>query len=160
MKVTSHNANILLFDKIESINSEDHHNWRCIQLAFSDKKGRYSASLRAHFVVKTIVSTLEGMEGNIYLCEDGDIFILFQGIAKPVITKLSAHFADLVPDQEEGKAGELFTIFDLSKGWKNFYGICYDKYHLAMRGRREKNKAAIRGNTALRKVNTRALVHA
>ncbi|HEU5046591.1 MAG TPA: hypothetical protein VFT64_01980 [Rickettsiales bacterium] len=127
MKIINRNTVNLLFDKAEALGQEPHESWRCVYLKFSDKPERNNQSLYSNFIVKPIISLMEDMGGFVYLCEDGDIFILFQGVMKPVMVKLSSHFADIDAD-EKVKNDKLYRVFDLGKHWQGFYSLCEAKY--------------------------------
>jgi hypothetical protein len=60
------------------------------------------------------------MDGYIYVMEDGDICILFQGRFEPVMAMLNARFADIDDEAEDS----LFTVYDLSRYWQLFYDLC------------------------------------
>ncbi len=129
MKILNYNAAILLFDKVRGLSHQSHETWRCVYLNISrNKQLRYNEGLRTHFVVKAISDMLAENEGFIYLCEDGDVFILFQGALKPILLKLASHFADLDPNQPLNLQHGMFTIFDLSKHWQSFFEVCENKY--------------------------------
>lgn len=127
MKVINRNAVNLLFEKAESLGQEPHESWRCIFFDFHDKPEKHNQSLYINFVVKPIIDILNDSAGYIYICDDGDIFVLFQGALKPVMLKLSEHFGDIKPDVKN-QNGDLFKIYDLDKHWNNFYNICEAKY--------------------------------
>jgi hypothetical protein len=131
MKLIHINAASILFEKVESLEEEDaRHSWRCVYLRLSDKQERFNRELRTHFVNRAIVEMLAGDDGYIYFCDDGDIFILFEGALKPLAEKLSHHFGDLDPEQLRGEAESgMFTFFDLSKHWQGFYNVCRQKAH-------------------------------
>ncbi len=127
MKVLSRNAASLMFEKVKSL-GKHHNSWRSIYLNLSGKPERLSRMLHTNFIVKAITSLLADDDGYIYLCDDGDIFILFQGAVRPVIARLSNHFAGLKPEQGWERPGDdLFTIFDLSTQWRPFLGLCKAK---------------------------------
>ena len=127
MKILDRNAAEQLFEKVKSLAQQPHNSWRCIYLNL-DKQERLNAGRRAQFVVPTLVALLADADGYIYLCDDGDIFILFQGPLKSVMAKLSGHFADLKPRPLwEQPADSPFTIFDLSKYWQVFFNLCQAK---------------------------------
>ena len=129
MKIVNSHAEAHLYEKVESLSQEPHDSWRCIYLKLSDEKGRYNNELRTHFVVRTLTDVLAETDGFIYLCEDGDIFILFQGNLRAVVSKLSLHFGDLAPEQLRGRPKDNpFSIFDLGKHWQGFYHLCESKY--------------------------------
>jgi len=128
MKVYTHNSASQLFERVESLDQVDHDHWRCVYLKLYDKQERMNHMLRTNFINRAIVDILDKDEGHIYFCEDGDIFILFEGALKPLLARLSTHFGDLDPDQLRGQPNEsMFTFFDLSKHWQGFYNICREK---------------------------------
>src|SRR6201996_8738928 len=103
MKVFTHNAAGLMFEKVESLEQELHRGWRCIYMKMNDKQERFNAMLRTNFINRAVVDLLAREEGYIYFCDDGDIFILFEGALKPIAAKLASHFGDLDPAQLRGQ---------------------------------------------------------
>lgn len=127
MKLLAHNGIIQLFEKVRSLEEEPHDSWRCIHISLSDQ-GKYNAALRTYFFVKPITELLADHDGFIYVCEDGDIFILFQGLLQPVLDGLNEHFADMQAERsKEAQAKSLFTVFDLSRYWREFFRLCETK---------------------------------
>lgn len=118
MKIFTHNATALLFEKANSLR-HIHDSWRCIQLKLSDTR-HYSPTLRRHFVLRGITELLDEHDGYVYLCDDNDIMILFQGRAQGIMNKLASYFADV-------DSKELFTLYDLHKDWAFFFALCYKK---------------------------------
>jgi acylphosphatase len=132
MKIFSQNAAILLFNKMESLRQKPRESWRSVYLKLPDKQTRHNNDLRTHFIVNAISELLADMDGYVYLCDDGDIFILFQGASRPILARLSRHFGDLDPQQLRGQPqSSLFSIFDLGKHWEGFYKLCEAKYRAA-----------------------------
>lgn len=127
MKLFSQNAESTLLEKVKSL-SEQHNTWRCLYINFSDHREDYSEGLRTHVVTNIIKELLDGEDGYIYLCEDGDVFILFQGKVSLILDKLGEHFRGL--GKEKGKLqpeDEIYTIFDLSTHWQIFLTLCKNK---------------------------------
>ena len=128
MKILDSNAAEQLFKKAQSLATQPHNSWRCIYLNL-DKEQRLNAGRQARFVVPTLISLMADVDGYIYLCDDGDIFILFQGPVKPIVTRLS-HFEELKPKSlslwDHPKNGPL-TVFDLSRYWQPFFNLCHAK---------------------------------
>jgi acylphosphatase len=129
MKTVTRNAVFQLYEKTETLGQQPHDSWRCIYLKLSDKQERYNHELRTNFIARAITDLLSNIDGYIYFCDDGDIFILFQGTMKKVVEKLSTHFADINPQQLRGQASNsIFSLFDLSKHWQGFHQVCETKY--------------------------------
>lgn len=129
MKTFSLNAMERLYKKVKWLDQQPHSTWRCIYINLSSTDGRHNLTLREHFLEAALIELLSEHDGSMYFCEDGDIFILFQGQLKPVLKKLVGHFDGLLADQS-GKqpVDELFTIFDLGKYWELFHTLCKAKY--------------------------------
>lgn len=128
MKILHQNAASLLLEKVKSLGPRANNSWRCIYLKLSDQPERYNTGLRMHFVAKALIDLLGDADGYMYLCDDGDIFILFQGPLKPVLNKLAGHFEEI--DLEmfgEQPADGRFTIFDLSAYWQPLFELCRTK---------------------------------
>ncbi len=133
MKVLYNNAVMQLFEKAEVLSQEPHDSWRCVYVKLSSSHEKRNHALYSNFIVGAIKSLLIKIEGYIYLCDDGDIFILFQGALKPIIKKLSSHFGDLDEQNMEGyPRNNPFILFDLSKHWDDFYYLCETKYLRAL----------------------------
>lgn len=127
MNLITRDAERLLLEKANSIASHPQ-NWRCIYINFSTQKEQYSEGLRSHVVTNIIKDMLEGDDGYIYLCEDGDVFIIFRGQVTPIIEKLGEQIRDLgkqngTPHPEE----DIYSVLDLSKFWTVFYTLCKNK---------------------------------
>ncbi|MFW0777498.1 MAG: hypothetical protein ACN2B6_07255 [Rickettsiales bacterium] len=127
MKIFHRNATALLLEKASSI-SERPNSWRCIHLTLSEENTQYNQALLTCFMARGLSRVLAEDDGYIYLCSDGDIFILFQGAVKPILKRLADRFADI--DLGYGNANDedsFFTIYDLSTAWSDFFGVCYLK---------------------------------
>ncbi len=120
MKILTQNATALLFEKVNSLRHQ-HDSWRCIQLKLSGIS-YHNQALRRNFVLRGIHDLLAENDGFVYACEDQDIFILFQGRTKNILTKLATYFADIDSDN-------LFALYDLHKDWAFFFSVCYRKSH-------------------------------
>ena len=127
MKLYSHHAATLLHAKAKSI-SENHNSWRCIYLDFSSQQDAYSDGVRSYVVTNILKDLLEGEDGYAYLCDDGDVFILFQGKVSDIMNRLGEHFKGLA-DGSSTTGGEeaLCTVFDLSMKWNEFFALCERK---------------------------------
>lgn len=135
MHVLNHNAPALLLEKSRSL-GERYHSWRCIHISLSDLRGQYSGTVLRHFVIEAIIDILENNDGTIYVCDDGDLFILFQGALKPVLARLGSHIDGILPSRlEEQPEDPLFTIFDLSRHWPLFLRLCAAKARQAAQER-------------------------
>ena len=118
MKLYKQNGSALLFEKINALGRIRHNSWRCIHFNFAG--GQYSSSLRNNFVLRVVGELLADTDANIYACEDGDIFILFQGLYEPMATRLGKHFDEINPDSGDD---ELLTVFDLSQHWQLLHDV-------------------------------------
>jgi hypothetical protein len=130
MKLLNYNAANQLFERVKSLESVPHDSWRAIHISLSHK-GEYTSALRMHFFVQPLRQMLEGKEGYIYVCENGDIFLLFQGLFEPVMEMLNARFGDITEDEDDN----LFTVYDLSRYWQLFYDLCEQQVKQAMHAR-------------------------
>ena len=127
MRLYTHQAEQILFDKAKSI-SEQHNSWRCIYIDFTSHKDQCSDGLRTHVVTNIIKELQDGEDGYIYLCDDGDVFILFQGKTKEIIEKLGEHFKWLGNSKHSAHLEDnFFNVLDLSQSWEQFYTLCRDK---------------------------------
>lgn len=114
MKRYDVHAEDVLMAKLSSLEGV-HRNWRCLRLGFASQQHRYTESLRVH-AVNTIHAALQDESGYIYHCSGGDVFILFQGLAQPILDTLATKF-DGVGVLADGVTDGLFTLFDLSLHW-------------------------------------------
>ena len=127
MQVLERNAAAILFEKANDLDKKPHNSWRCIYINVSAHRMRHNHGLLAHFVGKAVRELLTDAEGYIYLCHDGDIFILFQGTLKSVTSKLGEHFGEMQLDENGQPEDSMFTILDLSKDWDVFFKLCRTK---------------------------------
>lgn len=127
MRIIHRNASALLFEKVSAL-GQMHHSWRCIYINLAGRRMRHREMLHTYFIIKGIADILADDEGYVYLCKDGDIFILFQGLVRPILGKLAAHFGDLEPGAAlERKEDAPFLLYDLSKDWRVFLSLCRTK---------------------------------
>ncbi len=126
MRLFEQQATRLLCAKIESIRNE-RDRWRCLHLKLAGEGARHNRTLHTHFIIKGISEHLEGHDAYVYACHDGDIFILFQGRAKPITKKLASYFADIDPEYPAGQADTLFSLYDLAKDWLFLFVMCQRK---------------------------------
>lgn len=128
MKTYDSDAGNRLFGKIKAFGAAYHNSWRCIYIQFSEHPQLYNRTVHTHFVVRTIADALADLEGEVYVCDDGDVFILFKGLLRPVMIRLGGHFHGIMPDRA-GRQPEdsLFTIFDLGRHWPVFFALCKSK---------------------------------
>jgi hypothetical protein len=129
MKIINHDATNLLFEKAEELGQEPHESWKCIHFKLSERPERSNHALYTNFIVSPIVSLLNSNSGYVYLCDDGDIIILFQVALKPVISKLGTHFGEIDPEHIKDSDDNMLEVFDLSKEWKKFHQLCESKYY-------------------------------
>lgn len=128
MRILHHNAATLLLEKVKSLQPNSSSSWRCIHVHLCDKPEKYNLPLRAHFVARTLIERLADLDGYMFLCDDGDIFILFQGPLKKVIGKLDSHFDEFNGDFTAAQPEDSrFTIYDLSAGWHALFHLCQIK---------------------------------
>lgn len=127
MKLLNHNAPALLLEKAKSLGDRPQ-SWRCIHIGLSEIEQQYSSYVIRHFVIEAIAVLLGNDEGYVYVCDDGDVFILFQGALKPVLSRLSSHFDGMWPPQlDDQPEDNLFTIFDLGRHYTLFLRFCTAK---------------------------------
>lgn len=130
MKILDHQAAHVLFEQVKGMEGQSHDIWRCIYLNLANKRSEFNPDLRAHFFLDNLERLLEDEEGEVFLCNDGDIFILFRGALRPVVHKLATHFKGLMPEPLwKQPDDDLYTIFDLSKYWQLFYSLCHAKFN-------------------------------
>jgi len=128
MKIMKQNAGALFFEKMRDLGETHHDSWRCIHFNFAKQYSRMRPALRDNFVVRTVMELLADEEGYIYICEGGDIFILFQGPHKHIAAKLASQFEDLNLESAQSQQTDHLTIFDLSKHWRLLFDLCRAKY--------------------------------
>lgn len=137
MKIYYKSAEIYLYEQARVIQAAPE-KWRAIYFHFSELEERYTDGLRTHIVVNIFTDLLRDHPGFVYLCGDGDIVILFQGMAGPVLEKLGDHVYGML-NHRPGMAidpDSLCQVIDLRVSWQAFYELCERKYHA--RTRRDK----------------------
>ncbi len=146
MKIHSKDASRLLHEKAKLI-SQAHENWRAVHFDFSGGE-ECSDGLRTHYIVQIIKELLAEEEGTVYLCEDKDVVILFQGAASAIVGKLGA------------ATGTFFTVLDLSRDWQRFFNLCQSKNDKLTDAVTPVANVAPRANAKIPKPNEQAFVNA
>lgn len=111
MQLYTYYAEQLLVDKSKAISAQASR-WRCIYLNFSEHSDRP----RNHVVTNIFKELFKGEDGNIYLCKNGDVFLLFTGKVGGVVEKLEGQFRDIN-----------YQLFDLGLQWAPFFELCESK---------------------------------
>ncbi len=131
MQLINSNAIQKLFENAELLANQPHDSWRCIYLKLRDQGDKSRPELYTSFIKQFLTNLLSSHKGHVYICRDGDIFIVFQGAMKPLVEKLEHHLGGFDSHEISGHAeGSLFRIFefDLSRNWDNFYKLCERKF--------------------------------
>lgn len=127
MHIINNNAHAVLFEKASHLQQGGHNSWRCIYINLSATRFRHNHMLLKHFIGKAIKRILAEDDGHIFMCRDGDIFILFQGMSKPILSKLGEHFDGVTLNENGQPDDHMFTLLDLSTDWNVFYHLCLAK---------------------------------
>jgi len=128
MQIIHENATAKLLEKVKTLEPLHHSSWRCIHFNLWANAERYNHGLRAHFIARALIERLGDLDGYMYLCDDGDIFVFFQGPVKAIVKRLGAHFEDVTSDMSRAdKDNRRFAIYDLSVEWQQLYELCRDK---------------------------------
>jgi hypothetical protein len=128
MQIIKRHAGAKLFDRACLLGHENTDIWRCLYIRLA-AQGPLSQSLRINFVERSIEEALADLEGQVFFCEDGDIFILFKGAVRPVAARLSLYFDEVKPEMDTAQpSDELFTFLDLGMYWQVFMDLCRAKY--------------------------------
>jgi hypothetical protein len=129
MKMVNKYAEVQLFTKADALSQQFHETWRCIHINLAGKKNRVNAGARKNFVTGALNELLSSKDGTIYVCDDGDVFVLFQGQLSPVMKILSGHFGELEASAQHPQAATgPFTVFDLSRQFQEFFTLCENKH--------------------------------
>lgn len=131
MKIYHQYANNYLREQSRIIQASPQR-WRCIYFHFSHLDESYTAGLRTNIVVNIFKDLLRDYSGFVYLCDDGDIVILFQGMVAPILEKLGDHVQGLIlakrgttPDVES-----LCEVMELRIHWDRFEALCQQKTNM------------------------------
>lgn len=122
MRLYNFEAERLLREKVLAIR-EEHARWRCIRLDFSSQHDRYNERLISHVVMNIVKGLFDEGDGHIYLCDDGEVFILFQGKASDIVARLAGQYSDLN-----------YELYDLGLHWERFHALCQAKVETAQAG--------------------------
>lgn len=119
MKIFRRNTESILYEKVKSLRTERSHVWRCIHIELRYNKERPE---KLHFTGRVACELLANEDGFIFLCNDGDIFILFKGALRPILRRLSVYFEDFHPDSIRHASN--INVFDLGHDWETFFELC------------------------------------
>ncbi len=123
-----------LYERVDTLSQQPHDSWRCVYLRLRNQALQSRRDAYAHFILQPVVNLLTGSKGTIYLCEDGDIFLLFQGRTAPILDKLRSHLGDSTHGSSKKS---LFRVFEYNLGthWETFHAVCESKYLKALAAR-------------------------
>lgn len=128
MKIINHNAAAALFEKVEDLNQEPTVGWKCIYFKIPNAQERKTHAM-PQFDTDIVTHMLARMKGTVYMCNNGEIFILYHGNYPSLTTRLSMYLWSLYSDSTSGgHAHQLFSVFDLSSPWESFYHFCEKRY--------------------------------
>ena len=130
MKLVNQESEMLLFEKIEALRYQPHESWRAAYFKLSDKfHTTEQKKLGAEFIINTMGNSLKEINGTIYQCDNGDIFMLFQWSLKNIENTFASYFRYLAPKHLKlWPADSILFAFDLRKDWERFYTICEANY--------------------------------
>lgn len=126
MRLFNHDATRLLCNKLSAL-KEERENWRCIHLKLSSLPIHQNPRLWSSFFIRGIKEKLGDMDGFVYALEDNDIFIIFEGRAHPIITKLGGYFADIKAVPNAAREGGIYYVYDLGKEWLFLFFLLHRK---------------------------------
>jgi hypothetical protein len=128
MKVVSLNAIASLYEKAEELSHQPGEGWKCIYFKIPRDEERQAYSL-PHFDAGIITHMLAKTKGCLYLCDNGEIFILYKGTHASVQTRLSMYLWALYPEPMNVRTNHhLYSLFDLSKQRAAFHAFCEKRY--------------------------------
>jgi len=128
MKIVNQNATAALFEKAEELNHRSTEGWKCIYFKVPDAQERQAHAM-PQFDASVVTHMLARMRGVVYLCDNGEIFILYRGAYHSLTTRLSMYLWTFYSDWDADRANhQLFSLFDLSAQWSSFYRFCEKRY--------------------------------
>lgn len=128
MKVYHQYANNYLRDQSRIIKGSPER-WCCIYFHFSQLDESFTSGLRSNIVVNIFTDLLRDDSGFVYLCDDSDIVILFQGMVTPILEKLGDHVQGMI-SPKRGAAPQidsLCEVLELRLHWERFESLCQQK---------------------------------
>jgi len=128
MRVLQENATEILYEKAIDLKHQPHNSWRCLHVDLADYRMQHDYSLFAHFMAQAIIKRLENADGYIFICEDGDIVVLFQGVLRTVMDKLGILFEEMHVEMLRASSNSTACLLDLSKDWDEFFALCRRKW--------------------------------
>ena len=132
MKIITQNAIAALYAKAEEMNQQSTEGWKCIYFNIPTADERRINDL-ARFDANVLAHMLSRMNGFAYLCETGEIFILYRGTYNSLTSRLSMYLWSLCSTQNIVPTDhQLFSHFDLRGQWKSFYRFCEKRYYEAL----------------------------
>ncbi len=128
MQIITTDAEMRLSEMVSSIQNTT--SWRAIHLNFSKLDASYREGMRTQVLLNIIKDLLKDEKGQVFLCEDGDIFLVFLGVATKILDKVSLYMTDLFKESIEGSGidGDAFCqVYDLSVEKDAFFAVCRQK---------------------------------
>lgn len=107
----------------------------CYALRFhlSRLQEHYRSEFQMRIAANILNDVFRGEDGYIFICNDGDIFVLYRGgdrkmIEKSIFQMRYLFIDDPLASNEDGSAGEDFsTLYDLTFQWRSFYKLCVER---------------------------------
>ena len=132
MKLTTKDAEAKLVEMVEGIKAECI-SWRALHFRFSRLLEHYKSEYQIKIAVNLISDLLKAFQGAIFICPDGDIFVLSKGGGKSLLEKVVFQLRYLFMDDplaysSDGQENDNFsTLYDLSVDWQDFMNACKKK---------------------------------
>lgn len=131
MKIIQDSPEVLLYEMAKSIEANAK-SWRAIHLEFSSIRAKYGEGLRSAVLVNIIRDLLRNEDGSVFLCDDQDIIILFQGAVTRILEGLGEHITIFISNAQPGEpvenADQFCHTYDLGKHMEPFMALCEMKY--------------------------------
>lgn len=127
MKIVNKNAALALFEIAEKMENQNRDGWQCIYFNIRDRQQWNNPLFSSNFDLFSITDAMAKNSGDMYLFENGDIFMLFNNRAKIIIGRLndylwSRHRSESRPTYYP------FAIMDLSRDFRVFYKLSETRY--------------------------------
>lgn len=112
---------------------DEANSWRGLHFRFSRLLDHYRSDYQLKIAVNLITDLLKELDGSVFICADGDIFVVAKGAGRALLDKVVFQLRYLFMDDplaynaEGQENAEFCALYDLSVDWQDFANACRKK---------------------------------
>ncbi len=138
MNIITSGTEVKLVDRVKALKGDFGTNYALV-FNFSQLQEQFKSEFQLKIALNILYDVFRSSEGNIYLCQDGDIIVIYQGsdrnlMEKAIFQLRYLYVEDPLANLPDGTENPAFcSIYDLAFQWQPFHNICSDKMAASLR---------------------------